>query len=213
MKLMYFNAKGVVETTRIVLAAAGQEYEDFRYNFTFGTPGDFSTIQRPEFDADKAAGKLTASFGKLPLLVVGDAQIAQSKAIERFVARHVGMMGDNEFEAAACEVIQEHIRDSKDAYQKAKKEGDDAVAKFFSETLPTFCTQLEATLGDNSFAVGTKLSLADVALWVYFNEFFDNKEGAAAAQDGCPKLMAALEKVATNDGVIAWLASRPDTPF
>ena len=76
------------------------------------------------------------------------------------------MMGDNEFEAAACEVIQEHIRDSKDAYQKAKKEGDDAVAKFFSETLPTFCTQLEATLGDNSFAVGTKLSLADVALWV-----------------------------------------------
>ena len=42
-----------------MLAVTKTLYEDFRYGFTFGTPGDFSTVQRPEFDAAKAAGSST----------------------------------------------------------------------------------------------------------------------------------------------------------
>ena len=63
-----------------------------RLSFKFGTPGDFSTIQRPEFDAMKAEGKLDKSLGKVPLLEVDGQQIGQSKAIERFLAKEFGMM-------------------------------------------------------------------------------------------------------------------------
>ena len=56
MKLSYFDARGVAETTRYMLAVTKTPYEDFRYGLNFGTPGDFSTVQRPEFDAAKAAG-------------------------------------------------------------------------------------------------------------------------------------------------------------
>lgn len=46
-----------------LLALAGVPYEDHRYRFTFGKPGDFSTISMPEFEADKAAGACLLVFG------------------------------------------------------------------------------------------------------------------------------------------------------
>ena len=56
------------QTIRYMFAVSKTPYEDFRYSFTFGTPGDFSTVQRPEFDAAKAAGDLDAGLGRLPIL-------------------------------------------------------------------------------------------------------------------------------------------------
>jgi len=44
MKLTYFNARGVIEPTRIMLAIAGVKYEDFRF------PIDAATYARPEFE-------------------------------------------------------------------------------------------------------------------------------------------------------------------
>eukprot|EP00667_Euglena_gracilis_P026359 EG_transcript_31635 len=41
--LRYFDARGVVEVVRFLFAIAGVPYEDHRYRFTFGKPGDFST--------------------------------------------------------------------------------------------------------------------------------------------------------------------------
>lgn len=46
-----------------LLGLAGVPYEDHRYRFTFGKPGDFSTISMPEFEADKAAGACLLVFG------------------------------------------------------------------------------------------------------------------------------------------------------
>ena len=91
-KLIYFDIRGLAENARLIFAAAQVPYEDVRLSFSFGTPGDFSTIKRPEFDAMKAEGKLDKSLGKVPLLEVDGQQIGQSKAIERFLAKEFGMM-------------------------------------------------------------------------------------------------------------------------
>jgi hypothetical protein len=37
-KLQYFDAKGIIEPARILLALAGQEFEDGRFPIVFGTP-------------------------------------------------------------------------------------------------------------------------------------------------------------------------------
>ena len=55
-QLTYFNVRGLAETTRFLFAAAKQDYEDKRFPIAFGTPGDFSTLQRPEFDKAKETG-------------------------------------------------------------------------------------------------------------------------------------------------------------
>lgn len=52
IKLTYFNARGVAEPTRMMFAAAGVTYEDFRF------PIDTKTWSRPEFDAAKVCVKI-----------------------------------------------------------------------------------------------------------------------------------------------------------
>merc|ERR1719265_808297 len=56
-------------------------------------------MKRPEFDAAKASGELDASQGKVPLLTVdGTGKICQSKAIERYLSRALGLAGSNDIE-------------------------------------------------------------------------------------------------------------------
>ena len=49
MKLIYFNARGVVEVSRYMLHIAGAEYEDFRF------PIDIKTFKKDEADAAKVS--------------------------------------------------------------------------------------------------------------------------------------------------------------
>jgi prostaglandin-H2 D-isomerase / glutathione transferase len=205
IQLKYFDCRGVAETTRMLFAVSGIEYTDVRFAFDEG-------FKSSEFAATKAAGDLTANLDRAPVLVVGDKTIGQSKVIERFAARRGGLMGDDEFEAAMIEAIAEHVKDLKDKYMKVKAEG--SVDTFFETTMPAFMELIEKVLGDTpGCAVGTKISYADVCLYMLITEFFDNKEGAAASIANCPKITAAVAAVAAHPGVVAWLAKRPETAF
>ena len=53
IRLIYFNARGRAEVSRMILAQAGVEYEDVRYN-------------QEEWQAEKATGKYV--LGQLPCL-------------------------------------------------------------------------------------------------------------------------------------------------
>ena len=100
-KLVYFNARGVCENTRIMLAIANVQYEDFRF------PVDFKTFARPEFDAAKADGKtLVGNMGRAPVLQLPNGKtIGQSKTIERFIAAKHGFLGSDEIEAALVDMV------------------------------------------------------------------------------------------------------------
>lgn len=93
-KLTYFAGRGLAETSRMLLKAAGQQFEDYRYPIEM-KDGQFS---RPEWDADKSK----FLYEKIPVLEIdgGKHVIAQSKAIERFLARRFNMFGSNDVEAA-----------------------------------------------------------------------------------------------------------------
>lgn len=219
--LMYFDARGAAETIRFLFAIAKVPYTDQRFKVTFGKPGDFSTISRPEFDSAKAAGEFAANLGKVPILDVDGVKLGQSKPIERFLAREFGMLGANSVEAAQIEALCEHIIDFKNAYNKAKGATDEAekkkaVDKWFAEDLPSSLQLVEKSLpdGPGPWLVGSKVSLADVAYFMFLASpkgFFDNAEGAKAAFSKCPRLKAALEAVEALPEVKDWIAKRPDT--
>ncbi|CAE7229073.1 GST [Symbiodinium sp. KB8] len=221
-KLVYFDARGVAETCRLLFAAAKQPYEDVRLSLTFGKPGDFSTISRPEFDDMKAKGDLDVSLGKVPLLEVDGKKIGQSKAIERYLAADFGMMGGSSVEAAQVDMLGETIRDIKEAYQKAKdvKEEEKAAAleKWFKEDLPDWVKKAEKSIppGSGPFLVGGKISLADLQWYMLLlspNGFFDNTEGAKASFQDCPKMKAALLAVDTVPQLQEYIAKRKNTMF
>lgn len=222
-KLLYFDARGVMEVGRFMFAVAKVDYEEERFPFSFGTPGDMSTIQRPEFDKAKAEGRLDPAMGKVPILYVNDVPIPQSKAIERFLAKKFRMLGKSPVDAAQIDAICEHVRDIKDSYQAVKRtpdaEKEAAIKKFFDEGLPEHCAKLEKSLptAGGPFLFGNKISLADLTVFQFLfapKGFFDEgtkADAAKAAIKSCPRLSAACEAVAANSEVQAWVAKRADT--
>jgi len=196
-------------------------FEEIRFSFSFGTPGDFSTIIRPEFDEAKASGALDASLGKVPYLEVDGVKIGQSKAIERFVAREVGLMGANNVEAFQIDQLCETLVDINQAYNKAKASEDKeaAMKKWFDEDLPNWCALAEKSIPAAStgpWLVGSKISLADVAWYQLLaapKGFFDNTDGALAAFQGSPKIKAAMEATGANEELKTHIANRKETMF
>ena len=215
LQLNYFDARGLAETSRFVLAIAEESYLDHRYPLEVV---DWAThkFKRDEFDADKAAGKLRKSLNKLPTLVDNGVTISQSKAIERYLARRFGMMGENEIEAAQIDAICEYVRDFKADYQKIRAlQGEERVAgmeAWFSTTLPGKLVALDTIVG-KYFAVGSRTSLADITLFTFLTQFFDNTEGARAATREAPHIRSIVDQVGQLDSVKKWIATRPDTKF
>ena len=235
MKLTYFNGRGLAETSRLVFAAAGVDFEDNRYPLTVLDWATFK-MERKEFDEDKASGKLWQSLDKLPFLEVEGEVISQSKAIERFLASKFDMMGSTPLEAAKIDSLCEWVRDFKDMYQKVRNasadEKEEAKSKFFGETLPerlvafnkivavtvtsSQCSEenvFNFTGSEQLYAVGNKLSLADIVIYAFLVEFFDDKELAQKAYETCDKLKAVVNTVSNVEGIKKWLETRPQTPF
>jgi len=233
MKLTYFNGRGLAETSRLIFAAAGVDFEDNRYPLTVLDWATFK-MERKEFDEDKASGKLWQSLDKLPFLEVEGEFISQSKSIERFLASKFDMMGSTPLETAKIDSLCEWVRDFKDIYQKVRNasadEKEEAKSKFFGETLPERLIAFDKILAVTSslsseesvfnftgseqlYAVGNKLSLADIVIYAFLVEFFDDKELAQKAYETCDKLKAIVNTVSNVEGIKKWVETRPQTPF
>ncbi|CAF0859768.1 unnamed protein product [Rotaria sordida] len=207
-KLIYFDGRGLVETSRMLFKAAGQAFEDYRYPIVI-SGGQY---QRPEWDADKPK----YLYEKIPALEIdgGKYTIAQSKAIERFLARRFNMMGSNDVETAIIDAAGEQITDVKQAYNKAKTAGGDSVKKFFEEDLKkTFMAfEKQANKDKSGYWMGSRLSLFDIQLYNLIH-FFDDQQSVQKALENCPSLKAVHDKVEQTPKIKKWLDERPQTVF
>lgn len=61
LKLAYFDARGVVEVGRCMLAMNNVAFEDHRFPIAFGADGKFLV---PEFDAAKEKGELVVNMNR-----------------------------------------------------------------------------------------------------------------------------------------------------
>tara|TARA_B100001540_G_scaffold185738_1_gene163766 strand:+ start:38 stop:715 length:678 start_codon:yes stop_codon:yes gene_type:complete len=225
MKLVYFNGRGLAEISRLLFAISGVEYEDFRYPLKIV---DIKTweLEREEFDKDKEEGKLELSMNKLPALHLDNGEVlCQSKSIERYLAKMFSMMGDNDLDAARIDSICECIRDFKDAYQKVRRlqgeEREKGMQEWFDSELGNRLSALERVLNNGSlfedgatvYSVGSRLSLADVVIYAFLKQFFDEKEKAMEAARNCPHILSVVHNVANLENIKTWLETRPETPF
>ena len=120
----------------------------------------------------------------------------------------MGQQSDNEVEAAQIDMINKHLIDVKKEYNDTNKLGEEAVANWFQAKLPEWMGKLEKCLGDEGFAVGNRLTWADVELFTIIKSFFDNLDGAAASIAACPKIQKSVELVATNPHMAAHILKR-----
>ena len=222
LTLNYFNGRGLAETSRLILAVVDKKYKDFRYPLEIIDWKTYNMV-RKEFDEDKASGKLWKSMGKLPFLEVDGQVISQSKSIERYLARKYDLMGENDEQGALIDSYCEYIRDFKTAYQTVRKaeNKEEAMAKWFGETLPEKLSSFEKILCENTdfqtsserFSVGNKLSLADIVIYSFLVDFFDNKEGVKKSFEQCKTLRNIVNTVSNNPNIKDWVENRAETAF
>lgn len=224
LRLYYFDAKGVIETARVMLKVGGVPFEDIRFSMKPKEGGGYET---PEFDAAKSSGLLTSNLDRVPILVLdGGIEIGQSKAIERYVARLCKMCGDSDEEAAQIDNLTVNVRDIEDKWQKIRTVGgmapnDEkaaAIKKWYEEgELKEWLLKLELSLPKQAacdhFAVGSRLSHADFSIWHLLRENFDNPMAVESCIGGCKRLISIADYIDSNQIVKAWLAERPQTMF
>lgn len=217
-KLVYFNARGLAETSRLIFKISGVEFEDFRYPFEVLDWKTFSFI-KDEFDNDKANGDLQLSMNKLPALHIDGKIMFQSKSIEKYLAREFGLMGNTPEEALMIDSLCETIRDLKSDYQPVRKaeNKEEAMLKWFEDTLPEKLLMLETILQNYEtnelYSVGDKLSLADIVLYQFIYEFFDDKVSILKACKNCTKLLTVARELKGNENLANWIENRPSTSF
>jgi glutathione S-transferase len=186
------------------------------------------------------------NLGRMPMAQIGDVCIGQSAAVNFAVASECGLMGDSYLEAAQILAIQEHVKEMQTAFGKICPWGtqmsEEDANKWFEggatdttgiadgsardqRFLKWWAGRINECLGENGFAVGNKLSLADVLLYYAFaeelkdsecNEGFPqfrkepmtSKARTAAVVDTCPRLKACIESVASNENFQKWLSMR-----
>ena len=220
LKLVYFDARGVVEISRCLLTIANIPYEDQRFGIKPAASG--AGFEYPEFAAAKAKGDLKANMDRAPLLMIGSGvSLGQSKSIERYIARLGGLTGSNEVEAAQIDCICEHVRDIKEKYGKIRAITDAAekeagMSKWFATEFSEWLSKLEMSLPSGhapGYCVGNKVSHADVCVWHLLSDHFDDKEGVAASVKPCAQLVSIVDTVAALPALQKWLAERPQTAF
>lgn len=212
----------------MMLAVAGKfagDYTDGRYS---ESPGD-----------------LTHNLGRMPYLEVSGEGVGQSTAINFYLATELGLMGSSTLEAARIISIQEHLKELNTAYRAIvpfrSEPTEEGLDKWFtagatdftgaaafkgqgSRYLRWWMARIEACLGDAGYAVGSKLSLADVVIYSFFGDHltaeqagalpayarepFGNKARTDAALAKHPKLQACVQAVANNENIQKYLANR-----
>ena len=208
-KLTYFNTRALAETSRYLFALAHQEYEDSRLPST--PPG---TTNRPAFDAIAES----LPFGQLPVLQVGGDSgtvIAQSKAIERFLARRFGFMGSSDVESALVESIGEAIVDCRNAYRKVQDSPSDKPAYWsgaFHNTM-RYINRLanqHSKSADRNTLIGSGITLADAQLF-HFLSIFDDQASVGKVVDQFPVVKASRANFGSQPEIQQWIAKRPNT--
>lgn len=201
-KLFYFNGRGRAEIARLIFAAAGESFEDVRY-------------ERNEWPAHKSEMPL----GQMPVLEIDGVKLPQSMAIARFLAKQFGLAGKDNFEQAKVDAVVDTSSDMALKFipihmeqNEEKKKAD--MEKFFTEELPKHLKNLEQ-LGSlyghgSSFFVGNQLTWADLEVYDMLEHLvrIDGK-----ILQGHPWLQQNREAVEKHPKIAAHLKSRPSTAF
>jgi len=212
LKLLYFNGRGRAERARLLLADIGAAYEDSRFE-----------------EKDWSALKLKQPFNQVPTLTINDKTVlAQSSAIERYIARLGKLMGRDVMDEARIDMIGEGLLDCRRSFYEGFFTKDEAEKKtkvdaYFNTSFPQMIGQLNALLesnnGGNGWFVGSDFSYADLNAYATIEEIGMrfNKTGAqileqyAKAQSG--KLLGLIANVGKRPRIAAWVKARPVTPF
>jgi len=134
--------------------------------------------------------------------------LAQSKAIERYVAKQTGLMGSSDEEAALIDGVGELVNDLKSKFNAAK--GDHVeLTKFLHELLPLQLSYVEKFIDSygSGYVIGNTVSLADIQLYNFLKLSIPAEHKVIEIVSH--KIATLLAQVASIPGIKKWEDGRP----
>jgi len=158
--------------------------------------------------------KLYTPYGQVPLLTVNGTQIAQSGAINRYIAHTYDLAGVGCIEGALADAGYEAVQDIRRSWQTSKSDPAKLV-EFWSKGLPESLQSLNKNVqGQTFFTSSNKLSYTDVAIYyLFFALDTENKDAVKAGLAANPRLAAINHAVATNPAIEKYVKARKQTIF
>ncbi|KAJ3037309.1 hypothetical protein HDV00_001804 [Rhizophlyctis rosea] len=204
-KLLYFPLRGRAETARMILAAGDADWQN-------------EFIQwGPDWDGRKDG----TPFGHIPILEEYTSptateppfRVAETHAVERYLARKFGFVGNDEKEAAVIDSVAESIFELHTAFYMYTRGASAAEKptlreKFNTTMLPTFYkfhSRILEKNGNSGHYVGSKLSYADIYLFAML-ESYTFVEGSDALE-AYPVFKKVMETVMRCDGIRKYVES------
>jgi len=199
-KLTYFNARGVVEPIRWILAYSGQNYEDIR----------IEREQWPEL-------KPKTPWGQLPVLTLPDgSQLAQSVTIARYLARKFNLTGATDLDAARCDELVDALGDLKNEWKKFFLEQDatkkeEAKKNLLETVVPKYLSKLDQRIENNpkKRLVGDDFTWADLMIVTSLSSLETSLETEVTL--AYPNLKGLKEEVENIPAIKTWIEKRPVT--
>jgi len=200
-KLSYFNARAVAEPIRLLLAYVKVPYDDVR-------------VEREDWPKLKE----TTPWGQMPVLEVDGVQIAQSKAIARYIAKKHGVAGDTELEQAKLDELIDVLDDIRTESVKWWRESDEAkkaelLKTIEGEVYPRYFNKFEALIkkNGNGVLVGKKITYGDINLANMVDQMTVHFKGVDMSK--YPAIQEHCKKILSHPNIKDWIDRRPKTAF
>lgn len=196
IKVIYFDLTGRAEILRLILHAAGREFEDVR----------LARDKWPEF-------KPSTPFGQVPVVEIDGVTYAQTAALASYLAKEFNFYGNNNLEALKIDIVVNLSEDLIQAFAKSFREQDPAkkeeiLQEVKKETGPRFLGYFEKMLKDTGtgFVVGDKVTLADLVIYDISTGFL--KVTVEDSIKDFPLVQKLVETVGEIGGIKKYVASR-----
>nr|WET52660.1 glutathione S-transferase [Phaedon brassicae]WET52786.1 glutathione S-transferase [Phaedon brassicae] len=197
-KLTYFNLTGLGEVIRFLFHYGGIEFEDVRIE------------QFTEWPAIKSK----MPFGQMPILEYNGKTYYQCRAIARYLAKQVKLVGKDDLENLeidqTADIVSDLFQKIVDYYyepdQKVKKNKEGPT---LNELLPSHIGKLEKQIqNNNGYLVGGHLTWADLHL-VGATEYISFMSGKDIVAD-TTYIKALKQKVHALPGIKEYISKRPN---
>jgi len=196
VKLIYFPVRGRLESVKMMLSAARVPYEE-------------QWVMKDERWKERRTGG-EFPFDQLPVVDFGGKRLAQSGAINRYVAHLTGFMPEDPWAAAVAGQVFDATQELEGAMPLVNLLTGDKHAEYrakYMKRLPRRLDNFARALGPSEYVVGGKLSYADFALHFVLDL---TRLVEPTALDRHKELEAFVERVEnSSDGVKEYLSKRP----
>jgi len=197
-RLGYWDIRGLAAPLRYVLAYAGEDFEDERYQL-----GPAPEYSRESWFSVKFT--LGLGFPNLPYYIDDKVKLTETNAIFRYLARKYKLYGDDEVTQANVDLVLETTMDLRNGFVRLCYGSNfEDNKKGYLETAGKKLDTFEAFLGDKEWFAGAKITICDFHIY----EMLDvHQMFEASLVDSRPKLKAFCERFRALPAIKAHLES------